>query len=76
MSTVHVVTKKKVKGLGKKSFLNILGDLMLSEEEEQMMQLYYIGNKTMMQIAEQLGYSEIGIIKMHDRVLKKIAKVL
>ena len=49
---------------------------MLSEEEQQMMYLYYMKHKTFNEIADQLGYSEIGIAKMHQRIIKKIRKYI
>lgn len=72
----HIEVKHKIKEESKSDFLNMLDELMLSEQEEQMMKMYYIKKLTMMQIADELGYSEIGIIKMHNRILNKIAKII
>jgi DNA-directed RNA polymerase specialized sigma subunit len=40
-----------------------------------MMRLYYIKHKTFNQIADELGYSEVGIARMHQRIIKKIRRL-
>lgn len=40
------------------------------------MRLYYIKHKTFNQIADELGYSEVGIARMHQRIIKKIRKYI
>nr|DAP31868.1 MAG TPA: DNA-directed RNA polymerase specialized sigma subunit [Caudoviricetes sp.] len=50
--------------------------MMLSDEEEQMMRMYYMKHKTFNEIADELGYSEVGIAKMHQRIVKKIRKYI
>jgi DNA-directed RNA polymerase specialized sigma subunit len=49
---------------------------MLDENEEQIMKLYYMKHKTMYEIADEIGYSEIGVVKAHQRILKKINKII
>lgn len=72
----HIETKHKLMNESKSCFMKLIDDLMLSEQEERMMILYYTKRKTMNQIADELGYSEIGIVKMHNRILNKISKII
>ena len=72
----HIETKRKVKDAEKSDFLFLLDRVMLSEEEEKMMKLHYMKRKTLAEIADELGYSEVGIAKMHQRILKKISKII
>lgn len=75
--TDHMITKKKVKKINKKSTFNsILEDSMLDEKEKTMMQMHYIEGKSFDFIADSLGYSKAGILKMHKRVLKKIEDLI
>lgn len=75
MSSKHIKTKNTIKDLEKADFLTLIDRLMLSETEEQMMKMIYMKRKTMNQIADELGYSEAGIIKAHQRIIKKISKI-
>lgn len=75
--TEHMETKKKVKRINKKSTFNsILEDSMLDEKEKQMMRMHYIDGKSFDFIADTLGYSKAGILKMHNRVLHKIEELV
>lgn len=76
MSSKHIKTKNEIKDLEKADFLSLLDRLMLNENEEQMMKMIYMKRKTMNEIADELGYSEAGVIKAHQRIIKKIAKIL
>ena len=76
MST-HLEIKHKVKQIKRRSTFNeIIEDCMLSEKEKQMLKMYYIENKTLDYIADELGYSKAGIIKMHKRSLQKLESLL
>lgn len=71
--TEHMETKRKLKRINKKSTFNsILEDSMLDEKDKQMMRMHYIEGKSFDFIADTLGYSKAGILKMHKRVLSKI----
>ena len=72
MSSDHIKVKHKILEKDKFEFETLIDRMMLSEEEQQMMYLYYMKHKTFNEIADQLGYSEIGIAKMHQRIIKKI----
>lgn len=73
----HIEIKHKVKNINRKvDFYNLLEESMLNETEKQMMNLFYVENKSIEIIASELGYSPQGISKMHKRILKKIESLL
>lgn len=74
--TDHIKTKHKIQEAGKTTFTKLLDEAMLSDTEKTMMQMYYIDKKTITYIADILGYSEQGILRMHKRVLRKIESLL
>lgn len=75
--TKHVELKHKVKNINRKiDFNSLLEESMLNDTEKEMMNMYYVENKTMDVIADTLGYSPQGIIKMHKRILKKLESLL
>ena len=75
--TKHIQTKHKIQNINRKTDFNeLLEQSMLSEKEKQMMKMYYEENKQMDLIADELGYSEQGIIRMHKRILKKLESLL
>ena len=75
--TEHMMIKKKVQKIGKKSDFNeILENSLLNDREKEMMTMYYIERKDMDYIADIMGYSKAGIIKMHKRCLNKIQTLL
>lgn len=77
MEESHRRAKNKVKSINKRSTFNsILEDSMLSETEKELMKMYYIDQKSLDFIADELGYSKAGILKMHKRALKKIENLI
>ena len=76
MSSEHIKTRRKIKSLEKIELANILDRLMLTENEAKMMRMHYIERKDFNTIADTLGYSEIGIIKMHSRIVKMMNRIL
>lgn len=77
MSSEHIKRKHKVQNINRKIiFDELLEESMLNENEKKMMKMFYIENKTLRYIADELGYSEQGIAKMHKRILKKIESLL
>lgn len=74
MSSDHIKIRRKIQDQDKFEFESLLDSMMLSDEEEQMMRMHYMKHKTFNQIADELGYSEIGIARMHQRIIKKIRK--
>lgn len=75
--TKHIELKHKVKNINRKTdFYGLLEESMLSDVEKQMMIMYYAENKQLDYIADELGYSEQGIAKMHKRILNKLESLL
>jgi DNA-directed RNA polymerase specialized sigma subunit len=75
--TEHMRLKSKVQQINKRStFKSILDDSMLNEKERCLMELHYADGKDFGYIADVMGYSKAGIMKMHNRALKKIEKLL
>nr|DAE36195.1 MAG TPA: DNA-directed RNA polymerase specialized sigma subunit [Caudoviricetes sp.] len=78
LSSEHINVKHKIleKDKFEFEFETLIDRMMLSDQEEQMMRLYYIKHKTFNQIADELGYSEVGIARMHQRIIKKVRKYI
>lgn len=73
----HIEIKHKIKQINRKiDFYDLLNESMLNEKEKKMMEMLYVENKQLDLIADELGYSEQGIAKMHNRVLKKLESLL
>ena len=73
----HIEIKHRVRSINKKvDFYNFLEESMLNENEKKMMELYYVQNKSLDYIADELGYSPQGISKMHKRILNKLESLL
>lgn len=73
----HIELKHKVQNINRRSTFNeMIEDSMLTDKEKEMLRMYYLEGKTLNFIADELGYSEAGIKKMHKRSLKKIEALL
>lgn len=49
---------------------------MLGEKEKRMMEMYYVQHYDFQFIADELGYTKSGILRMHKRVLKRIEALI
>lgn len=75
--TKHIEIKHKIKNINRKAdFNNLLEESMLSDIEKEMMRKFYISNKSIDIIADELGYTPQGISKMHKRILKRLESLL
>lgn len=75
--TKHIELKHKIKNINRKTdFDSLINDSMLNETEKKMMNMFYVENKSIDFIADTLGYSSQGIIKMHKRILNKLESLL
>lgn len=75
--TKHIELRRKVKNINRKTdFDSLINESMLNDVEKSMMNMYYVDNKTIEYIADVLGYSPQGIIKMHKRILNKLETLL
>lgn len=77
MGSKNIETKHKIKSINRKvDFYNLLEESMLNEKEKRFMILFYVENKPLNYIADELGYTIQGVSKMHSRILKKIESLL
>ena len=75
--TNHVKTRNELKQINKKADFNeLLESAVLSEREKEVMRLYYLDKKDFGYIADILGYSKAGIVKMHKRILKRLETLI
>ena len=75
--TKHMEIKEKVKSINEKATFNgILENSMLSEREKILMRMHYIDKHDFNFIADTLGYSKTGILRMPKRRLAKIESLL
>ena len=73
----HIEIKHKVKNINRKAdFYELLNESMLNETEKKMMVMHYVEGKQLDFIADELGYTEQGIAKMHKRILNKLESLL
>ena len=72
----HIKIRNELKDTEKSEFFGLLDRLMLTEAERRLMIAYYCEHKPLYEIAYELGYSEVGATKVHNRVLRKIGKLL
>lgn len=74
--TKHMETKHKVQKIRRTEFNELLNEAMLTEKEEAMMRMHYVERKDINYIADTLGYSKAGILKMHKRILERMESLL
>lgn len=72
----HIQVKHEIQKIRRTTFNELLEEAMLSENERRMMQMYYSEHKSLDYIADTLGYSKAGILKMHKRILERIESLL
>ncbi len=54
----------------------LMSQIKLTDIERRVCDLHYLNGMSMMQIGDQLHYSESGIKHIHRRVLKKVCDTL
>lgn len=74
--TKHMKVKHEVQRVKRTEFNELLEEAMLRDSEKAMMRMYYIEKKDLGYIADTLGYSKAGVIKMHQRILKQLESLL
>lgn len=75
--TQHIEVRKKIKSIGKKStFDSLLEESTLDDKEKQLMRMHYLEKKDFGYIADVMGYSQPGIIKMHKRILSQLESLI
>ena len=76
MPSEHIKLRRELQEKEKSEFLALLDRVMISEEEKKVMIEYYCNKKPLCCIALDMGYSDVGVAKMHNRVLLKIGKII
>lgn len=77
MDKTNACTRNKLKAICRvDEFQDILNKTMLSAEEQQILWMHYKDNKTLIQIAYELGMSEVSVKKKHKKLLDKISNVI
>lgn len=75
--TKHIKTRRKLQSIADlKSFNEILDNSTLSSEDKYIVREHYLNDKNFAYIADELGYAEITVVKKHQKILKKIGKML
>ena len=76
MDKENAETRKKLKGISSvDEFRSILERTMLSDEEKQILILYYKEKKSLAYIADELGMSETTVKRKHRKMLMKLGSV-
>lgn len=69
--------RKKLRNLPlKQDIVDLLEKVALSERERNVVVMFYVEKKQMMDIADELGVSEPTVLKDHARCLDKIGAIL
>lgn len=75
--TQHISTRKKLVDIADvKTFNQVLDLVILTPEERKIMECKYLQGMSLLQIAFELNYTEVTICRKHQKILKKISKVL
>lgn len=76
MSSEHINTRNKLKSIPKvATFMELLDSCTLSDEDKQIVKMYYLQNKSIGYIADILGYSESNIKKRHNKIFKQVKQI-
>ena len=76
MDKENADTRKKLKGISSvDEFRSILERTMLSDEEKQILILYYKEKKSLAYIADELGMSEVTVKRKHRKMLMKLGSI-
>ena len=75
--TEHILTRKKLVDIADiKTFNQVLDLVILTPEERKIMDLHYLQGKSLVEIAFELNYTEVTICRKHQKIIKKLSKVL
>lgn len=75
--TEHIKIRQKLSEIPDLNlFTKILENSTLSELDKCIIKLYYLEDKNLSYIGDELGYSESWIKKKHSKILKKLGKLL
>ena len=75
--TEHIKTRKKLVDIADiNEFKQLLDLVVLTVEERKIIEMHYLQGMSLMEIGFELGYAEVTVCKKHQKILRKIAKVL
>lgn len=73
MSTQHIETRRKIKSISEiKIFNDLLDRSTLNPKQKELIKLFYLEDKSFVEIGEILGIEEITAKTWHRKALKKI----
>lgn len=74
MDKENARVRKKLRNISTyRTFNEVLDDCILKEDERKLIELFYLKDKPISVIADELGVSESTAKRIHSRALKKIA---
>lgn len=77
MKSEHIQTRQKLQKIYSiKTFEELLDTCILTEEDKTIMRLHYLKGKDFGYIADELGFSESTIKRKHQKILKKVGKLV
>lgn len=77
MKKEHKEARDKLKSIGTyKSFYQILDEVILTSEERKFIELFYLEDKSLNEIADELGISRATASRKHSKILNKLIKVI
>lgn len=73
----HIATRQKLKDIYEvKTFEDLLERCVLTEDEKYILRQHYLHGKSFVAISIDMGYSEDTIKHKHQKILKKIQRLL
>lgn len=75
--TEHIATRTKLKNIASvKTFDELINQCTLTDEEKYIVRQHYLHGRSFQSIAQELNFSEDWIKHKHQKILKKIQKLL
>lgn len=73
MASEHIETRRKIKSICElKTFNDLLDRSTLNPKQKQLMKMFYLEDKTLIEIGEFLGIEEVTVKKWHRKSLSKL----
>lgn len=77
MNRGSLSTRKKIRQVGSFTTLQeLLENSTLSKLDKEIVVLHYVQEKNFAYIGDELGYSESGIKKRHQKILNKLSQLV
>lgn len=73
----HIATRQKLKDIAEvKTFEELLERCILTDEEKFILREHYLRGRGFVSIAMEIGYSEDAVKHKHQKILKKIRRIM